>query len=221
MLSASVPAAILLSKCHVSLTSCEQVSCCPENPKSSLQTPLKPFLTLLCFIKEFRTAGSTFSSISHWTTLFGLLCVDVIALGGKDSASPNDAKKSFLLTAHALTMKWPWYYPLHVFTTAGAFLHPSRWHFRISSWIIKVVWHVSLCGIWYCGNTDTHVRTQDNTIWISWTVSFRISHQLYVNLKPSSPTSLKLYAPVPSSSPLLHLPQRNWVHLTRGFRAGT
>lgn len=54
-----------------------------------------------------------------------IVCVDVIALGGKGLASIDAKKKSFLLTAHALKMKRP-VLSSHVFTTAGAFLHPSR-----------------------------------------------------------------------------------------------
>lgn len=117
-------------KCHVSLTSCEQVSCCPDKPQVIPATHSNSYLswTLLCFVKEFKNCWLHF--LPPFPTdhlVWFIVSVDVIALGEKGLAS-NDAKKkkkSFLLTAHALTMKWP-VLSSHVFTTAGAFLHPSR-----------------------------------------------------------------------------------------------
>lgn len=102
-------------KCHVSLTSCEQVSCCPDKPQVIPATHSNSYLswTLLCFVKEFKNCWLHF--LPPFPTdhlVWFIVSVDVIALGEKGLAS-NDAKKkkkvSFLQHMH---LQWnDLYYP--------------------------------------------------------------------------------------------------------------
>lgn len=137
-------------KCHVSLTSCEQVSCCPDKPQVIPATHSNSYLswTLLCFVKEFKNCWLHF--LPPFPTdhlVWFIVSVDVIALGEKGLAS-NDAKKKKKFPSYStctynemtciiLTcVYYCWGLPS---SFEGYFVLPAA-----SSWIIKVIAHVSL-----------------------------------------------------------------------------